>query len=101
MTTKSKAKPRKKKVTTPLYSVGTWDSDLNGFTVQAGLTVPSINVPLNVVRQITRELRQMGYTAHRKRSPDGGYWDNDASVFFERTDGKPEAEILRGWSHKR
>ena len=81
----------------PLYSVGTWDMDEQAYTPQVGLSVPCINVPLNVLRQVLRELRQMGYTAHRYRNAKGNHDDNDASVLVERTDGKSEAEILKEW----
>jgi hypothetical protein len=82
----------------PLYSAGTWDMDAQAYTVQEGLTVPCINVPLNVLRRVLRELRGMGYRAHRLRDGDGSHDDNDWSVLVERTDGAPEAEILAGWN---
>ena len=80
-----------------LYSVGTWDGPAQAYTPQAGLTVPSINVPLATLRQIVRELRGMGYSAHYVRDPDGGHEANDWVVLIERTDGAPEAEIMEGW----
>lgn len=73
----------------PLYSVGTWDTDEQAYTPQAGLTVPSQNVPWLTLLQVLRELRRMGYTAHRYRDADGGHEDNDWAVLVERTDGKP------------
>jgi hypothetical protein len=72
----------------PLYSIGTWDSELEAYTPQLGLTVPCINVPLTTMRQVVRELRSMGYTCHRFRDADGEHGDNDTSVLIERTDGK-------------
>lgn len=72
-----------------LYSVGTWDAELEAYTPQVGLSVPCINVPLNVLRQILRELRAMGYSCHRFRDADGSHDDNDTSVLVERTDGRP------------
>lgn len=72
-------------MTQPLYSVGTWDTDLQAFTPQDGLTVPSQNVLLAVLRQ----LRKIGYSAHYQRDPEGGHDYNDPMVLVERTDGKP------------
>lgn len=97
MTTKSKAKSRKKKVTTPLYSVGTWDMQTQRYTPQAGLSVPAFNITLAQLRQAVRELRSMGYSAHRRRTADGDHLDNDSSVMIERTDGKSETEIRKNW----
>lgn len=71
----------------PLYSIGTWDTDAQAYTPQEGLTVPCINVPLPVMRQVVRELRKMGYACHRYRI-DGEYDCNDWSVLIERTDGR-------------
>jgi hypothetical protein len=71
----------------PLYSVGTWDTDEQAYTPQAGLTVPSQNVPLPGLLAVLRQLRSMGYTAHRYRDADGCHDDNDWSVLVERTDG--------------
>ncbi len=82
---------------TPLYSIGTWDTDLQAYTPQVGLTAPCINVPWRVLLRVMRELRRMGYSAHRFRDPDGGHEDNDASVLVERTDGKAPAEIIEDW----
>lgn len=82
---------------TPLYSVGTWDSDAYGYTPQAGLSVPCLNIPLPTLRQVVRELRQMGYTAHRTRGADGDYDDNDWCVLIERTDGLEHEKILESW----
>lgn len=73
----------------PLYSVGTWDSDLGAYTPQLGLTVPCINVPRKTLRAVLKELRDMGYPCHRRRGPDGDYDDNDVMVLVERTDGRP------------
>ena len=81
----------------PLYSVGTWDTDMQAYTPQFGLTVPSINVPWWGLIQILRELRAMGYSAHRFRDQDGSHDDNDWTVLVERTDGMAEAEIMEQW----
>ncbi len=81
---------------TPLYSVGTWDMDEQAFTPQEGL-LRSINITRGELRQRLHALRTMGYTAHRRRCTDGTYDDNDLWVFVERTDDRPEAEILKSW----
>lgn len=73
----------------PLYSIGTWDTDTQAYTRQEGLTVQSENVPLATMRQVLRELRMMGYSCHRYRDADGTHNDNDWSVLVERTDGEP------------
>lgn len=73
----------------PLYSVGTWDADLQAFTEQAGLTVPSQNIPWRGLLQVYRELRKMNYGCYRKRDEYGEHSWNDWSVLIERTDGKP------------
>lgn len=73
----------------PLYSIGTWDMDLQAYTPQVGLTVPCQNVPLATMRQVVRELRRMGYSCHRRMDKYGDHEDNDPSVLIERTDGKP------------
>lgn len=80
-----------------LYSIGTWDTDAQAFTPQAGLSVPCINIPLPTLRQVMRELRRMGYSAHRRRDVDGGHEDNDSWVLVERTEGLSEAEVLENW----
>lgn len=70
---------------THLYTVGTWDMDLQKYTPQAGLDCPSENVPIATVRRILKQLRRMGYSAHRRRDADGDHSDNDFSVLVERT----------------
>lgn len=75
--------------TEALYSIGTWDADLQAYTRQEGLTVPSENVSWKTLLEVLRQLRRMGYSAHRRRDLDGGYDDNDWAVLVERTDGKP------------
>ncbi len=72
-----------------LYSVGTWDTDTQAYTPQAGLTVPSVNVPWRTLLQVMRQLRGMGYSAHRRRDAAGEHEDNDWCVLVERTDGQP------------
>lgn len=81
----------------PLYSIRTWDTEQQAYTPQAGLTVPCFNVPRATLTEALRQLRSMGYTAHRLRDFDGGHDDNDTYVLVERTDGLPEAEILENW----
>lgn len=84
-----------------VYSVGTWDTDLQAYTPQVGLSVPSINITWRQLLRAVRELKRMGYRAHRRRQvlPSGKYDhdDNDWSVLIERTDGFTEAEILKSW----
>jgi hypothetical protein len=72
-----------------LYSIATWDINEQGYTPQAGLTVPSQNVPWRTMLEVLRQLRNMGYTAHRRRDPNGEHEDNDWCVLVERTDGEP------------
>lgn len=71
-----------------LYSIGTWDTEAQAYTPQAGLTVPSQNVPWRTMLEVLRQLRRMGYTCHRFRDADGGHYDNDPMVLVERTDGR-------------
>jgi hypothetical protein len=78
------------------YSVGTWDTDAQAYTPQDG--VPAFNLTLSQLLGSLRMLRRRcGYSAHRRRDEDGGHEDNDWSVLVERTDGEPEAEILKAW----
>ena len=72
----------------PLYSIGTWDTDEQAYTPQVGLSVPSQNVPLSVVKRVLTELREMGYSAHRFRDANGEHNNNDWSILVERTDGR-------------
>jgi hypothetical protein len=76
-------------MTAPLYSIATWDTDLQAYTPQQGLTVPSQNVPLASLLAVLRQLRQMGYPCHYRRQADGDHPDNDWAVLVERTDGEP------------
>lgn len=82
------------------YSVGTWDTELQAYTPQVGLSVPSINITWRQLLQAMRELRQMGYSAHRRRevlSTGLNHDDNDWSVLVERTDGMSEDEVMVSW----
>jgi len=81
----------------PLYSVATWDADRNSYTPQRGLSVHSFNITWRQLVIAVRELKQMGYTAHRVRDIDSNYDDNDWSVLIERTDGKCWKRIRRNW----
>lgn len=81
----------------PLYSVGTWDPEKQSYTPQRGLSVPAFNITRSQLRQAVRELRQWGYTAHRRRDANGSYDDNDWAVLIERTDGKHWKQIRRDW----
>lgn len=78
------------------YSVGTWDSEQEGYTPQIGVS-HSFNLTIWQLRSALRELRGLGYSAHRFRDADGSHEDNDWAVLVERTDGKSEAEILGQW----
>lgn len=85
-------------VTTPLYSVGTWDERRQAYTPQRGLSTPSFNITIRQLRTAMKELRGMGYSCHRFRDEDGDHDDNDWSVLIERTDGKHWKEIRKGWN---
>jgi hypothetical protein len=85
------------------YSIGTWDSELQAYTPQAGMRNPSINVPWRGMLAALRELRrEHGYDASRGRFPmlpgqiEHERW-SDWTVLVERTDGAPEAQILKRW----
>jgi hypothetical protein len=80
-----------------LYSVGTWDTDKQSYTPQRGLTVPSFNLTWNQLVVAVRELKQLGYSAHRRRLPNGSHDDNDWTVLIERTDGKHWKKIMKSW----
>jgi hypothetical protein len=89
--TKTPAKRRVKTPAseTPLYSIGTWDTEQQAYTPQAGLTVPCVNVPWRTLLEVLRQLKSMGYSCHRFRDADGSHDENDTYVLVERTDGKP------------
>ena len=80
-----------------LYSVGTWDVRKQSYTPQAGLSGPAFNMTFRQLVVAVRELRRLGYSAHRIRDTSGGYENNDWSVLIERTDGKHWKEIRRNW----
>lgn len=82
-------------MTTPLYSVGTWDADAEAYTPQTG--VPAFNLTLAELRRSLKALKDCGYSCHRTRGPNGDYDDNDVYVLVERTYGMSEAEILDQW----
>ena len=79
----------------PLYSVGTWDGVREAYTAQEGLSIKPFNVERRELRTILKELRALGFTAHRRGSDRS---DSDPSVIVERTDGQPVKDILEGWS---
>lgn len=81
----------------PLYSVGTWDTEKQAYTPQRGLKMPSFNLTRMQLRQALKRLRQLGYPAHRLRDANGEHEENDFFVLVERTDGKPQQEILQAW----
>lgn len=82
----------------PLYSVGTWDTERQAYTPQRGLSVPSFNISQRQLIVAVRELKGMGYSAHRRRDEEGGYEDNDWCVLIERTDGQHWKQIRRSWN---
>ncbi len=79
-----------------LYSIGTWDTDLQAYSPQPGVP-KSINITLHELRAAMKLLRRMGYSCHRFRDADGTHDDNDWMVLIERTDGKSESEIRESW----
>ena len=81
----------------PLYSIGTWDTELQAYTPQAGLLGPSIGIDLWTLKARMTELRQMCYTVHYRRDADGSHDDNDWAVLIERTDDLTETEVLESW----
>lgn len=78
---------------TPLYSVGTWDTEVQGYTPHEGLGVPMVNVDVHGLRRALKALRNEGYTCHRFKHAD----DSDTSVLVERTDGAETEAILKAW----
>lgn len=90
MTTKSHP------VTEPLFSVGTWDTDLQAYAPQVGVT-KSLNMTRAELKTAIRELRALGYTAHRFGNCRDGHEDNDWTVLIERTDGMEPRKILESW----
>ena len=83
---------------TQLYSVGTWDTDAQGYTPQPELDRESFNITLWQLKELLQILKkEFGYSCHRYRDDDGGHECNDWSVLVERTDGKPQSEILESW----
>jgi hypothetical protein len=83
-------------MTEPLYSIGTWDVDLQAYTPQVG-TESCLNLTRAQLRHRIKALRCAGYSAHRRGNVRDGHEDNDTFVLIERTDGKPEAEIMEDW----
>lgn len=83
---------------TPLYSIGTWDTESQAFTPQED--VPAFNLTRKQLVESMRMLRQCGYSCHRYRyrEENGEFekWasESDSFVLIERTDGMSEAEIL-------
>lgn len=71
-------------MSTALYTIRTWDGEADDFTEQAGLSVPSKNVPWLTLLQVMRELRNCGFMCHYKRSADGDHEANDPMVLVER-----------------
>lgn len=67
------------------YTVLTWDSVADQYTVQEGMEHPSIDVDIHGLRRALKELRSLGYPADRRRDEDGNY-QSDWAVLVERTD---------------
>lgn len=84
-------------MTKPLYSIGTWDTDLQAYTPQCNQGSPWLNITIGQLKNAMRELRCIGYSCHRYRDADGSHEDNDINVLIERTDGKSESEVLESW----
>lgn len=85
-------------MTQRLYSVGTWSTWRQAYTPQVGCSIyPQWNITHRQLRTVVRELRKMGYSAHRRRDSDGYHDDNDWSVLIERTDGEQIGDIRRSF----
>jgi hypothetical protein len=82
---------------TPLYSVATYDWERGAYTPQRGLSVPSYNMTWRQLVVAVRELKAMGYSAHRVRCSKGEHDHNDSEVLIERTDGMCPLQIRRNW----
>lgn len=80
----------------PKYSVGTWDADKQAYTPQAGIR-RSINISLRELRRVLKQLRRMGFSAHRCGNKEDGH-DSDWTVLVERTDGEKRDAILKRWA---
>lgn len=68
------------------YTVRTWDTDQQAYTPQVGLSVPWCGLTLWQLKTALRELREIGYSAHRFRDENGEHDSNDWSVLVERDD---------------
>ena len=78
----------------PLYTIRTWDAELECYTPQEGMTQPWCNITQWQLKRAMQELQTLGYSCHRRRCERGGYDDNDTFVLIERTDGLAEEIIL-------
>ena len=79
-----------------LYSIGTFDTNTQSFSPQE--SVPAFNLTRNELVASMRMLQDRGYPCHRYgNSSTDDIRDSDWSVLIERTDGKSESEILKGW----
>lgn len=83
----------------PLYSIGTWNPETNGFTPHETADTPCVNVDTHGLRRHLKELRRVGYTCRRVRvaTENGWQWNDDPWVLVQRTDGMPLAKILELW----
>jgi len=80
----------------PMYSIGIWDADLQAYIPPKDIG-NCINITRSELRERMRQLRDIGYSVHRRRDADGTHDDNDWRVLIEKTDGKPEIAILEDW----
>jgi hypothetical protein len=80
-----------------LYSVGTFDPELNAFTPQCGIE-KSINLTRGELREVLKLLRNKYCYAANYSSNNPT--NSDPYVFVERTDGESENSILERWKHK-
>ena len=74
----------------PKYRIRTYDVENGTFTPEVGLSVPHDNLTIDQLKQAIKELRQIGYTVHRRRGKDGDHFDNDPSILIERVDSNGE-----------
>ena len=79
------------------YSVGVWSTESQAYVPHESISDASVNISLSQLKATLKQLRKLGYLAHRKRSMAGDYDDNDWKILVERTDGKSASEILDQW----
>jgi len=74
------------------YSVRTWSEEDQAYTPQIGLSTHWEGLNKSQLRIALKELRRLGYPAHRTRSPEGDHDDNDWAVLVERSDQQTNGE---------